>query len=145
MTFLHGIFILSFSFTVIYGNEPLLFFGKSVSLSMMQLPLLVVNILFIFVSYYAYTMMVMFRLKFTQILKNSVIFAMAKLPLNIFIFALVSLVSYYSFFKPFIGVIILAFITYAFCGFLVVFSIYPTLEKHMLIPAQKMDEENYDQ
>lgn len=142
LTLLHGILILSFANTVVYGNTPLLFFGDSTTLSVLQIPLLVVNIIFIFVSYYAYTMMVMFRLKFSRILKNSLIFAMAKLPLNIFIFILVCVLSYFSFYKLFIGVFILLLITYALCGFLVVFSIYPTLEKHMLIPAQKTAEEN---
>ncbi len=146
MTLIHGIIILSLSYTVIYGNEVLFFFGQSITLSVMQLPLLIINILFIFISYYAYTMMVMFQLKFSQIIKNSFIFAMAKLPLNILILALVGIISYYSFFKPVIGVGILALITYSLCGFLVVFSVYPTLEKHMLIPAQKLaeTEENND-
>ncbi len=146
MTLLNGVFIVSFAFTLIYGNQPLFFFGEAVTLSVMQIPLLIVNIIFILVSYYAYTMMVMFKLKFSDVLKNSLIFALAKLPLNLFVLILVCALSYLAFFKVLIGPIFLALILYALCGFIVVFSVYPTLEKHMLIPAKKLTEteENND-
>ncbi len=137
LTIINGLLILSFSYTIVYGNEPLYFFGSSMTLSVLQLPLLIVNIIFIFINYYAYTMMVTFELKLSAIIKNSFIFALAKLPLNLFVLILVSLISYFSFFKPFIGIVLLILIIYILCGFLVVFSIYPTIEKHMLIPVQE--------
>ncbi len=146
MSLLNGVFAISFAYTLIYGNQPLYLFGNGITLSVMQIPLLIVNIIFILISYYAYTMMVMFKLKFSDILKNSFIFALAKLPLNIFVLILVCALSYLAFFKILIGPIILALILYSLCGFIVVFSIYPTIEKHMLIPAKKLTEaeENSD-
>lgn len=140
MTLLNGIFIISFACTLIYANYPLLIFGEGTTLGILQIPLLIVNIIFIFVSYYAYPMMVLFKLKFSDVLKNSFIFALAKLPLNLFVLILICAISYLSFFKILIGPIVLALILYALCGFIVVFSIYPTIEKHMLIPAKKLTE-----
>lgn len=142
MSIINGILLLSLSYTLVYANSPLLLFGGQTTLGSMQLWLLIPNIFLVFMTYYAYTMMVTFRLKFSDIIKNSFIFALAKLPLNLFIGILIGLTSYYTFFKPMIGVAISAIILYAFCGFLVVFSIYPTIEKHMLIPAKKLSDTN---
>ena len=140
VTLLNGVLILSFACTLIYANYPMLALGEGSTLGILQIPLLIVNIIFIFISYYAYTMMVLFKLKFSDIIKNSFIFALAKLPLNLFVFILVCAISYLAFFKVLIGPMILALILYALCGFIVVFSIYPTIEKHMLIPAKKLTE-----
>lgn len=135
-TFIHGLLLLSFSFTLIHGSSQLVVGGSS-TMSSMQIPLLIVNILFIFVSYYAFSIMVMFQMKFFDILKNSFIFALAKLPLNLFILILIAAISYFLFHYIVTGLLLTALFLYSFSGFLVVFSVYPTLEKHMLIPAEK--------
>ncbi|MBO5409385.1 MAG: DUF624 domain-containing protein [Clostridia bacterium] len=131
-----GVFLLSFSFTLMHGDSALIGNGQA-TLSVLRIPLLVVNLMLIFINYYAYTIMVMFELKFSDLIKNSFIFALAKLPLNLLIFILVCAISYFAYHYLIIGLALNLLILYAFCGFLVVFSIYPTVEKHMLIPAQK--------
>ncbi len=140
LTLLNGFLMLSLSFTLIHGSAQLII-GKSLTMSSLQIPLLIVNILFIFINYYAFSIMVMFHMKFSDILKNSLIFALAKLPLNLFILILISAISYFSFHYIVTGMLLTVLILYSFNGFLVVFSVYPTLEKHMLIPAKKLQSE----
>ncbi len=139
LTLLNGVFLLSFSLTLSQGDSSLMLFGGETSLGILRMPLLVFLVVLTFVNYYAFSMMVMFRLKLIDILKNSFIFALAKLPLNLLILVLIVVISYAAFYYPMIGLLLTALILYAFCGFLVVFSVYPTIEKHMLIPAQKQE------
>ncbi len=136
-----GFFLLSFSITLMHGDTAMVGNSKT-TLSVMRLPLFMVNLILVFINYYAYSIMVMFRLKFSQLMKNSFIFALAKLPLNLLIIFIVGLVSYFAYRYLVIGFILNIVILYAFCGFLVVFSVYPTIEKHMLIPAQKLENES---
>ena len=142
MSIINGVFVLSYAYTILGAQSPILLFGGHLTLGSMQGILLVLNILLIFMTYYVYTMMVTFELKFSDLIKFAFIFALAKLPLNIFVLILVATISYgaFAFMKIIVGVVLSAVIVYALCGFLVVFSIYPTIEKHMLIPAQKLEE-----
>lgn len=135
LTLINGLFLLSFSLTLVYGDTSLAL-NSSSSLSAFQIPLLIVMILLIFINYYAFSIMVMFQMKLKDILVNSFIFALAKLPLNIFILVLVCAISYFAFHYIFTGLILTVLILYTLCGFIVTFSVYPTIEKHMLIPAQ---------
>ena len=139
LTVINGIFMLSFSFTLT-GGDSLLFAGGSTTLSTLQLPLLIVNLILIFVNYYAFSIMVMFEQKFMDLIKNSFIFALAKLPLNLFILIIICAVCYFAYHYLVIGLLLTLVLLYAFSGFLVVFSVYPTIEKHMLIPALKLEK-----
>ncbi len=108
-------------------------------LYMMRYPSLIVLILLIFINFYANTIMVMFKMKFADIIKNSILFALGRLPWNIItlVLALLPGILLANFFHPIILVAAFALILYSFGGFLVVFSIYPTIEKYMLIPAKE--------
>ncbi len=137
---LNGLFVLSLSYTMAYADSPLLLFGNQSTMFDLWVPLLVANTVFTCMTYYAYTMMVTFELKFKDILKNSFIFAIGRLPLSIFICALVCAFCYVAYLRISIGLMLTAVILYALCGFLAVFSVYPTIEKHMLIPAKKRSQ-----
>ena len=141
LTLLNGFLMLSFSFTLIHGSAQLII-GESLTMSSLQIPLLILNVLFVFMNYYAFSIIVMFRMKFFDILKNSFIFTFAKLPLNLFILIVISAISYFSFHYIVTGMVLTVLFLYAFSGFLVVFSIYPTLEKYMLIPAKRLQSES---
>jgi uncharacterized membrane protein YesL len=130
MSLINGLFLLSFSLTL---YQP--------GLKIIRLPSLVFLILLIFSNYYAFSIMVMFKMKFLDILKNSFLLSLAKLPINILILALITAIFWFSFLYPIIGGILTAIILYSICGFLVVFSIYPTIEKLMLIPATQYNEQ----
>lgn len=109
------------------------------TLKLFQIPSLVVFLVLIFANFYAYSIMVKFELKLKDIIKNSLIFAMGRLPWNIITLALVGIICYFAFYNFIIGSFALVLILYALCGFLVVFSVYPTIEKYMLIPAQNLN------
>ena len=141
MTVINGLMMLSFSMTLIHADAPMVV-GQSFTLSNLQLPLLVFMGVLIFVNYYAFSIMVMFELKFKDILKNSFIFALGKLPLNLLIFVLICTISYFSFHYLVTGMVLTVLLLYSFCGFLVVFSVYPTIEKYMLIPARKQQAQS---
>lgn len=141
MTVINGVMMLSFSMTLIHADAPIVV-GQSFTLSNLQLPLLVFMGVLIFVNYYAFSIMVMFELKFKDILKNSFIFALGKLPLNLLIFVLICTICYFSFHYLVTGMILTVLFLYSFCGFLVVFSVYPTIEKYMLIPARKQQAQS---
>jgi hypothetical protein len=81
-------------------------------------------------------------MKFLDILKNSFLLALAKLPLNLLIMILTVIVIGAAYTYPVIGGILSFIILYSLCGFLVVFSIYPTIEKLMLIPASEETTKN---
>ncbi len=108
-------------------------------LYMLRYPSLIVFIILIFVNFYANTIMVMFKMKFIDIIRNSILFALGRLPWNVLTLALVLLpaILLSNFFNPIILVIAFALILYSFGGFLVVYSVYPTIEKYMLIPAKE--------
>ncbi len=141
MTVINGLFLLSFSFTLIHGDSSLVV-NSSFHLGALRLPFLILLVLLIFINYYAFSIMVMFQMKFMDIIKNSFIFALAKLPLNLLILFLVCAVSYVAFHYMFVGMIVTMLLLYALCGFIIVFSVYPTIEKFMLIPAYNREAED---
>ena len=102
---------------------------------------LLISIIFLWAHYYIYTIMVTFKLSIKNIIKNSVIFALGKLPLNLFltiiILGLIVLSLYLFLLANIILSIIVALILFSFIGFLIVFSTYPTIDKLML---QRADE-----
>lgn len=140
LTIINGLLLLSFSFTLIHKDAAMLV-NNGTNLGAMQLPLLIILILFIFINYYAYSIMVTFDMKFKDIVKNSFIFALAKLPLNLFLLILIGAISYIVFRYIIVGLLITCLILYALCGFIIVFSVYPTIEKYMLIPARKQESQ----
>ena len=127
---INGLYLLSFSLTL-----------QLPQLRMMVIPSIIFLVLLIFINFYAFSIMTMFKMKFIDILKNSLIFALAKLPFNVLYLAIIGGLSYALLIYPVIGAILLFLIFYSFSGFLVVFSVYPTIEKYMLDPVHGEEEE----
>lgn len=100
-----------------------------------------VAIIFTWAHFYIYTMMVTFKLKFSKLLKNSFIFALAKLPHNILITVLIGAIImggvYLFVFSPMAMALLVGCILFAFIGYIVVFVTYPTIDKNMLQRAVK--------
>jgi uncharacterized membrane protein YesL len=130
---INGVFMISTSLTM-----------RSGELYFLRIPSLIFLALLIFVDFYAFSIMVMFKMKFIDILKNSFIFALAKLPLNLFLLIVIGLIILLGAMYPVIMVILLFLVLYAVGGFLVQFSVYPTIEKYMLEPAGKLEEDRDD-
>ena len=98
--------------------------------------IIAVTVIFTWAHFYIYTMMVTFELKFSKLFKNAVIFAIGKLPLNIFITIIVGAVLagclYLFVLSPMVLAIIVGLILFSLIGLIVVFSTYPTIDKLML-------------
>jgi len=95
-----------------------------------------ITVIFTWAHYYIYTMMVTFELKFSKLFKNAVIFATGKLPLNLFITAILAAILvgalYLFVFSPTLLAIIAGLIGLSLIGLIVVFSTYPTIDTLML-------------
>lgn len=103
--------------------------------------IVVTAVIYTWMHYYMYVMMVTFNLKLSAIFKNSLLFAFAKLPLNVFITIICGAVILLSLFYTFFGFIAAFLISLSFMGYVIVFSVYPTIDKYMIEPATVNDTE----
>ena len=82
---------------------PLYAQNPSISqLAIFRIPTLAVLLLMIFVNFYAYSIMVKFEMKLLDIIKNSFLFALGRLPWNIITFALIAVLCYFTFVSSFL-------------------------------------------
>ncbi len=95
-----------------------------------------VTIIYTWAHFYVYTMMVTFRLDFGKLFKNSLIFALAKLPLNImisFFLALIMVLVLWSLgITALIAGALFPTVLLSLMGLIIIFSVYPTIDKVML-------------
>ena len=108
--------------------------------TVLQYVIISLSIVFIMMHYYIYTMIVTFDLKFKDIIKNSIIFTFAKLPLNIFISLIIAGVIALSLWFLLVGLILSSMFTLSFLGFFIIYCIYPTIEKSMINPQEHEEE-----
>ena len=116
--------------------------------SMLFLPVVLINVIVIIMSFYVYPMIITYDLPLWAIYKNAFIFTMIKLPLNILIFVLFVLVIAIAvaihiilgnLLLPVIGygMSILISTIFAVCvlmsllNYLATFSVWPTIKKYM--------------
>ncbi len=107
------------------------------SLSML---ILVITLIFIWMQYYVNIMIVTFDLTLRQIYKNALLFAIAKLPMNLLVTIICTLLLIGMSIYPVIGALLAMIISFSLLGFITVFCVYPAIDKTM-ISAQK-DSEN---
>lgn len=95
-----------------------------------------VTILYTWAHFYIYTIMVTFKLDFGKLFRNSLIFAIAKLPLNLLITFFLDLVASFALWTlgitPLIAGALLPTVLLSFMGLIVIFSTYPTIDKNMV-------------
>ncbi len=103
-----------------------------------------ITAVFTWAHFYIYTMMVTFELKLKDLFKNAFIFALGKMPLNLFITAIIALLAagamYLFALSTAILAIIMGLIGLSLIGFIIVFSSYPTIDKLMLKKAQEQNK-----
>lgn len=100
-----------------------------------------VTIVFTWAHFYIYTMMVTFKLDFGKLFKNALIFAIAKLWLNVLITAFIgiivaALVSSLEATGIIVGIVVPT-IFFSLTGFITIFSTYPTIDKVMIQKVSK--------
>lgn len=112
--------------------------------SFLSLLMVVFIVAFTWAQFYVNTMIVTFDLKLRDIYRNALIFTISKVPLNILItiICLVLALGLYvlSLIIPILGILIAILIVYSLFGFIIVFCVYPTIDKYMITPAEEMAE-----
>ncbi len=107
---------------------------------------ILIGMLFLFSQYYAPVLIVTFDLKFSQILKNSLIFAIAGLGRNLLITLLLGilvLLLYLSQIMPLTIIIAVCFgifLLFSYSSYLINFTVYPLIDKMMIQPYLKQQE-----
>ncbi|MBQ6998591.1 MAG: YesL family protein [Clostridia bacterium] len=142
-----AVFLLYVAYCFYAYSMPVIMSESAVLAALGQYFILVIAVLFIIMHYYIYTMIVTFDMKIKNILKNAAIFSLAKLPLNIFITIILVAAILASVWYFVVGVICALVISLSLLGFIVVFSVYPTIESSMIssqLPQNSDDEEEKD-
>lgn len=107
-------------------------FGKLSSLAPFLSAIITVLILiYTWMHHYIYLLMVTFKLKLKDILKNSAIFALAKSPVNIFLTIIIALIVFVNIMLP----ILVLIISLSLVGYIIIFSVYPSVDKYMIKPS----------
>ncbi len=137
--------ILSTVFTYIFANA-VLFYIKAGLPSIIILPIAgFIGIMLISMSFYTYPMIVTFQMGLKDILVNAWIFAMAKLPQNIFYIVVIGLVhSVLLFNLPIVWVILMACILICWTGYTINFYAWNVMDKYIIErmePAQEDTDE----
>ena len=104
-----------------------------------------------FMHYYIYPMMITFRLTLRQLLKNAFIFCWAGFLRNLLLTVALVLVSLLAIHNLSVIVLFFLLITlyFSFCGFLINFTVYPLIKKHMIDgfdpeTGARIEEEKYE-
>ena len=99
---------------------------------MFILPVLLVNLIIIMMSFYVYPMLITYDIPLWAVYKNAFIFTMAKLPINLVIAAIfIGIIVLCFGFYLIIGFIAAAIILFSLLNFITVFALWPTIKKHM--------------
>ena len=136
-------FVMYVAFVFYTYSLPQVYPGMVMYAPFLAAMIVVMAVIYTWMHYYMYVMMVTFNLKLSALFKNSLLFAFAKLPLNIFITIICGGVLFLSLLYTFFGFIAAFLITLSFMGYVIVFSVYPTIDKYMIKPtiADENEEE----
>lgn len=100
--------------------------------SKLLMPLLLVNVIMIMMSFYIYPLIIFYDIPLWAVFKNSFLFALIKLPLNFFVaLIIVALVAASFGFHPVIGWIVTPLFLIMFINYFATFSVWPTIKKNM--------------
>lgn len=100
------------------------------------------TLLFVFSQFYVPVMLVTFDLKFSQVLKNSFIFAVLGVGRNFMLVGLLALLIFLFYLAPstvltlLIAVLFVIFLLFSYVSFLINFAVYPLIDKYMVKPHQ---------
>lgn len=93
-----------------------------------------ITIVYTWMHYYMHLLMVTFDISTKDIYKNAFLFSIGKLPLNLLITVIVAVIVLIClFYIPIrISIIMTGVILLSFIGYIITFSVYPTVEKYMI-------------
>lgn len=107
----------------------------------------IISIVLISSGFYTYPMVVTFDMKLKDILRNSFIFAIAKLPQNIFILLIVAAVHILLLWNlPMVWIPLMALFLIAWSGFTVSYYVWHVMNKHMIsqLPPEEREESIFE-
>ena len=126
-------------FAVRYYSSML---GKSQVNFILMVVCISILVIFISAQYYVPVMIVTFDLNLKQIYTNSLMFAIIGLWRNLLLTAVFALIAYGFYLMQstlltiIIGILIIIFLFFSFCMYLINFTVYPLVEKLMIKPAE---------
>ncbi len=125
--------IISTVATYLYFTAVIFYLKSGLSPSVVLAISVVVGFMLLAMSFYTYPMMVTFDMKLKDIIKNAWIFAMAKLPQNLFFLIIISavhlLLLYYI---PIVWILLMALILIAWTGYTMNYYAWHVMDKHMI-------------
>lgn len=134
-----AVLVLYFAYTFYAYSMPVISPDSGVISALGSWFVILAALFFVIMHYYIYVMMVTFDLNIKNIFRNAAIFTISKMPLNLFITAIVGLIVLLSVVYAPVGIVCAMGLSLSFCGFVIVFSVYPTIDKYM-IAVQETDE-----
>lgn len=125
-----------------------LVFGSGYINTFLATVMIGIILLFTWAQFYVNTMIVTFDLRLRDIYKNSVLFAISRVPMNLVISIICILLAFGLYVLwliiPPLALLIVFLIALSLFGFITVFSIYPTIDKYMIsaTKTREDDEQN---
>lgn len=119
-------------------------FNLGIGGTYLSVMMVVAMLIFTWMQFYVNTMIVTFDLKLRAIYKNAFIFAIGKLPLNLFI-TIVSIALAIGIMlipMPFITIVLVFTVLFSLFGYITVFSVYPTIDKYMISKSETKETGN---
>ena len=141
------IFIIDVIVTMLFVVS-IVFYGNAMTGILATVLRTVVLVVFAVMHMYIYPLLAGFELKMKDIYRNAFFLTMAKLPWNVFSFALSAIFLYVMFsaaIKIFIGLIAAFFVFFAFFAFTQRFMVNNIIKKYMLEPALKKEKTKKEQ
>ena len=106
----------------------------------------IVTILFVLMNFYIHVMMITFRLSVWQLIKNSFLLAFLGVKTNLITLIVSAVIMFATYLLMPISLIFLPFIIVPFLGLLILYNVWPNLEKYLIEPYYKdHPEERPDQ
>ena len=117
----------AFSYFTLFFNV-----GAVPHFKMLLTPMLLINFIMLIMSFYIYPLIVFYDIPLWAVFKNSFLFALIKLPLNLLVALLVIAIVILSFgIHPTVGYIIMPLFLVMFINYFTTFSVWPTIKKNM--------------
>jgi len=135
--------IISTVATYLYLTALLFYLKTGVATEVILFLGAVVAVVLLIMGFYTYPMVVTFDMKLIDIIKNALIFTMAKLPQNLFFFIIIAAVHILLlWYIPFAWIVLMVFILIAWSGYTMNFYVWHVINKYMMPQANKQEEEN---
>lgn len=105
----------------------------------------VITVIYTWMHYYLHVMMVTFDLKLKDMFRNALLFAIGKLPINLFITVVCGAIIFVSiYYNIIIGALAALLITLSLIGYIVIFTVYPTIDSYLIQPVTAHDDDDDD-